>query len=559
MINLEKPFNIHDYVEILLRRKWYILIPFVIVLTGTIPYALYSPKAYLSSTLILVTPQKVPEQIIRPTVTSRIEDRLQSIGQEIMSRTRLEQIIKEFKLYPEEAKRSTDEEIVDKMRKDIRVDIKREGYFFTISYSGKDPIVVTRIANKLASLFIEENLKYREQQAQGTTEFLGIELNGTKAKLEEQEKSIIQYKKQFMAELPEQRDANLKILEQLQRQMEKIGDNLRGARDRKLIIQKQLNDMKVMMASMPSIDDLVEEESPASPSSPASPLVANPFSASKPKSPVQVAAKPKTLSPYEVELNELKKQLALLQMKYTENHPDIRLTRKRIADLEEKVKKVQEQREKEEERERIELARREEEMAREQIEERTIAPLPIDSKSKSPKKERRREPKESIDANAFYKEMEGQLTATDLEIKRLEEEESKTRSMIHEYQARIENTPVRELALITLSRDYENTKDSYNTLLKKSQEAQQAENLERRQKGEQFKVIDPARVPEKPYKPNIPRIMLFGILLGMGCGFGMAFVREQMDRSFRDASDLEAALGLRVIANIPRIKLERAA
>jgi uncharacterized protein involved in exopolysaccharide biosynthesis len=122
-----------------------------------------------------------------------------------------------------------------------------------------------------------------------------------------------------------------------------------------------------------------------------------------------------------------------------------------------------------------------------------------------------------------------------------------------EYRKRIENTPLREQVLSLLMRDYQNTKESYQTLLKKSQEAQQAENMERRQKGEQFKVIDPGRVSEKPFKPDVPKILLFGLLLGMGSGLGLAFGREQMDRSFRDADDLETSLGFRVLANIPKI------
>ncbi|MDP3017350.1 MAG: hypothetical protein Q8N70_09815, partial [Deltaproteobacteria bacterium] len=141
-------------------------------MSGAVIYAVTSPKEYRSATLILVTPQKVPESFIRPTVTSKIEDRLQSIGQEIMSRTRLEQLVSELKLYPEEAKSKSKEEVYELMRKDIRVEVKGKESYFTISYIGKDPRVVTTVTNKLASLFIEENLKLREQQAQGTSEFL---------------------------------------------------------------------------------------------------------------------------------------------------------------------------------------------------------------------------------------------------------------------------------------------------------------------------------------------------------------------------------------------------
>ena len=144
------------------------------------------------------------------------------------------------------------------------------------------------------------------------------------------------------------------------------------------------------------------------------------------------------------------------------------------------------------------------------------------------------------------------------EIQKLREEEANVKAQIAKYRERTENTFLREQSLATLTRDHQNTSDTYQALLRKTQEARQAENLERRQKGEQFKVIDPARVPEKPFKPNIPRVLLFGLLLGMSCGFGLAFFREQMDSSFRDAEDLEATLGFKVLATIPKIKMKAA-
>jgi polysaccharide chain length determinant protein (PEP-CTERM system associated) len=505
MINLEKSFNIHDYIEIFLRRIWYVIIPFVVILIGAILYAYITPKSYLASTLILVTPQKVPEAFVRPTITSRIEDRLQSIGQEILSRTRLEQVISEFNLYQEEGKSLAPEEIVVLMRKNIEVKTRPKEGYFTISYIGKDPKTVTNVTNKLASLFIEENLKSREQQAQGTTEFLSIELEATRAKLEEQEKSVLQFKKQFMSELPEQRDANLKVLDQLQLLYQRIGESLRSANDRKLVIQKQISDTELMIASAPNMK--------------------NSFTSSF------IPLK----DPQEVQLEMLKNQLADLQTKYTEKHPDIVIVQKRITELEAKIEK-------------------------DKLGKKTEGPMTV-SELSAPKTETKREKKDEkseLRLNPRYKEMESQLIATELEIERLREEEVKIKDQINKYRVRIENTPAREQAMAAISRDYQNTKEGYQTLLKKAQEAQQAENLERRQKGEQFRVIDPARIPEKPYKPDIQKIILAALLLGMGSGLGLAFLREQMDHSFRDPEDLEATFGFKVLTNIPKIEKKAA-
>ena len=484
MINPNKPFNIHDYIEVFLRRIWYIVIPVVVVMIGAILYAYSSPKLYRASTLILISPQEVPEAFVRATVTATRGERLQSIGQEIMSRTRLEQIISELGLYREEARSSSLEDIVELMRKDIQIDMRKEGYF-RISYIGKDPNVVAVVTNKLASLFIEENLKFRERQAEGTSEFLSTELEATKTKLEEQEKIVSQFKKQFMGELPEQRDANLRILEQLQLQYQRVSDSLRAAQDRKLFIQKQLSDLKFAVASK---DSAKGKSSPVG-----------------------------TKSSREIQLEQLRYQLSDMQIKYTGKHPDILIVRKKIAELEVEIEKAKLEKE-----EGLE------------IEEKTL----------------------SIDPR--YNEIEDRLMLTEREIERLKEEDAKIRAQMAKYSERVEKTFGRELEITNLTRDYQNAKETYQSLLRKSQEAQQSENLERRQKGERFKVIDPARTPGMPFKPDIPKTLLFGLLLGIGSGFGLAFFREQIDRSFRDAEDLETTLGLKVIANIPKVEKKAA-
>ena len=513
MINTEKSFNIHDYTEIFLRRIWYIVIPFTVIMVAAVLYAFSLPKMYSATTLILVTPQKVPDTFVRPTVTSRIEDRHQSIGQEIMSRTRLEQVISEFKLYSEEAKSLSGEEIIELMRKNVQVEIKGKEGYFTISYIGKDPRAVTMVTNKLASLFIEENLKLREQQAQGTSEFLSIELNAMRTKLEEQEGAITRFKKQFMTELPEQRDANLRILEQLQLQSQKISDNLKAAQDRKLIIQKQLSDMKIQMALGPVSENPKEERTDTTTLS----------DLSQPPLPKQ-----KAQSLEEARLNNARNLLFDLKSKYTGRHPDIVRIERYIAELEKSIEKMKAQ------------------------------DMGGNLSGSEASKKKKDDEKMDMESNPFYKEMESQLVAADLEVKKLKEEDSKIKARIAEFQARVENTPVRELGMTSLTRDYQNTKETYQSLLKKNQEAQQAENLERRQKGEQFKVIDPARIPEKPMQAKVFKILLAGLLLGMGSGLGMAFLREQMDRSFRDAEDLEATVEFKVLANIPRIQKKAA-
>lgn len=568
MINPEKKFSMYDYVEIFLRRIWFIIIPFGVVLAGTGLYAVYAPREYKAATLIMVTPQKVPEQFVKSTVTSTIEERLQSISQEITSRTRLEQLISEFKLYAEMSKTATKEEIVELMRKNILIEIpkkEKEKSYFTISYIGKDPQVVANVTARLTSSFIEENLKGREQQAQGTSEFMAGELEMTKAKLESQEKILTGFKRQFMGELPEQKEANLRVHEQLQNNYQRVSENLRSAQDRKVVIQKQLADIELMMGSATSRLEAASRESKEEAPAPVFPLIfnASPASAPVPSSKPEPQPKAEAKDPQEVQLEKLKAGLKELELRYAEKHPDIILTKRMIKDLEGRVEKARLEREAEEKARKLEAAKE-----AEKVKEAPAQPAPVIVSQGAPpakgdsSKERkigdtRAEKEELLRLGLRYKEMESQLVATDLEIQRLKEEEVKITAQVGRYRERIENTPLREQAIADMTRDYQNTREAYNSLLQKTQEAGRAENLERRQKGEQFRIVDPARVPEKPFKPDLLKVILVGLFLSIAAGLGTGIFREQMDRSFHDASDLETVMSFRVLANIPRVKEER--
>ena len=502
MINPAKAYTTAEYIEILRRRIWYIVIPFVLILTGASAYAIFAPRQYKAGTLVLVSPQRIPEAFVQATVTSKVEERLQSIAQEVLSRTRLEQIMSDLKLYQEERKSLSREEVVALMQKDIKIELptkKEESKgFFTISYIGHDPNTVTTVANRLASQFIEENLKLREQQAAGTTEFLEIELTAAKAKLDQLETAVTQYKRRFMGELPEQRDANIKILEQLQNQYQRVGEALRAAQDRRLYIQKQLTDMELPIGAQGTPG--YEKEGRLS-------LGTSPNLLKEPASP-SPAAEGKGY--YESQRESLTRLIEELRAKYTETHPDVIAARKKLADLENKKDAAK------------------------------------DSANKTEAYDVKKEPR--------YRELNNQLGFTDIEIARFRESERNILGQIEKYRARIEQTPAREQDMASLLREHQSTKETYERLLKKSQDAQQAENLEKRQKGEQFRIIDPARIPEKPFSPDIPKTLLIGLLAAIGGGFGLAFFREQFDRSFHDSGDVEITLGLKVLATIPKIE-----
>lgn len=497
MINTKDYFNQHHLIDMFWRRKWYIFIPFALIVAGSIIFITKTPRVYKTTTTVLVNPQNVSEDLIRSTITTNPQVRFRNLSLEILSRSRLEKIISEFNLYPQKVRSLPTEKVVDLMRRDIQLEINPGGWghsgveFFSLSYVGQNPPLITKVTNKLASLFIEENSNRREQQAQGTVDFLETEMIITKQKLDKEDQQLTNYKRKYLYELPDQRDANLRVLEQLQTNRKGIVESIKAAEDRKLTLQNKLADLEISGYSL-----FLASGKQTSKNSPGS----------------------LPLNPLEQQLNQLRAQLSDLRLRYTENYPDLIPLQKKINELEKETR-----------------------IANSEKEGETAGVSP-----------------EVAAEKRYYRELKFQLASTDKEIQKLVSDERKNSEAITNYRARVENTPIREITLSKFNRDYNQVKETYQTLLKKIEIARQGENLERRQKSERYKVIDTAQVPNKPFKPDIQKILLLGVLAGLGAGLGLAFIREQMDRSFRQAEDLETTLGLRVLANIPKIEAEAA-
>jgi len=508
----QKASNIHDYLEIGLRRKWYIIIPLILSLLVSFGVYKYLPKVYKATTLILVQPQRVPESYVHTTITDSVTGQLSTISQEILSRTRLEKVIQEFNLYSDIRKVLSLEEVVERMRKAVEVKVQtnpqneRTQNSFSISFEGKDPKTVMMVTNKLASLFIEENLKVRESQAEGTAEFLSKELMEMEERLKQKENLIRNFKERSMGQLPQQLDANLRILERLQQQLQTTSENVRAAEDRNMLLQNQIEQLKTRGQFSTSQRLHGEAGSGAEDMSrqgiPADPLI--------------------------VQLNDLKRDLATAQSKYKDTHPDVIDLKKKIANLELKVKRLFE---------RQEAGRTGTGTNDESFSGFTLDP----------------------NTTRLIAQHTEQYNSGVLEAKRLKEEAKHLKEQIGIYQRRIEETPKREQEIALLTRDYDLLKVNYQSLMEKKIQAQMAENLERKQQGEQFKILDPARIPEKPIRPDRDKMLLMGGLIGMAVGLGLVWFRESMDQSFHAVSDLEEYLGIPVIATIPNLIEERKA
>ncbi len=507
-------FDPRELLEIAWRRKWVVLIPFLAIGGMGAFLARALPNVYRATTVILLEKPKVPETYVRSTVTTRIEDRLATINQQLLSRTWLERLINEIDLFREERATVPTEALIGRMRRDIQVQVEGRGKnrnAFTISYQGRDRRVVRDVTNRLAALFIEENSKVREEQAVDTAEFLETQLASLKETLSQQEREVREFKERYMGELPQQQEANLRALDRLQLQSGSLADQLRAAEDRRLLLQAQLAETpRFVHSSVPSGRVPVARARPAPAPAP---------------------------DPAVVQLERARAVLADLQGRYTELHPDVIREKRKVAELESLIGGPG------------------------QAGTAPASRPPVASGSASAAGEAPDPdhagsvPEVRQVPNPLYQQIEAQLAANEKEIKELRQSQNETAVLIRARQRNVENVPRLEQQLLELTRDYDNTRKAYDLLLSKKLEAQVAENLEKHQKGEQFLVLDPAMLPQSPYKPNRGLILVSGLALGFAVGAAGALGLEKLGHSIHRPGELKALLPqVPLIGTIPVIR-----
>lgn len=484
-----KQYTVDDLLHILRRRYWVLLVPMAVVGALAAAYTRSLPNTYWSETVIMVVPQRIPENYVQSTVTARIEDRLQTITPTILSRTRLERIIEQFDLYPELRRTAPMEAVVEQMKDEISVDPGR-GNTFRVGYTGGDPAQVMKVTDALASLFINETLLDRQMQAEGTNQFLDSQLAEARSKLLEQERRLAAWKQAHAGELPTQIDANIQQTLNAQMGLRDLREAMNQDRQRKLELERQLGDLQnptlLADATMPSTD--------SGPSSSASPTA------------VQLATAQSQLEAVE--------QRGLLP-----GHPDFDAARRRVRELEQRLQA-----------------------------EMSAAKTPGPRMGAISPAEATRQRR--------VQALRDEVAALDRQILRSQDEEKRILASQAEAQRRVDAIPTRETELTELTRDYNTMKQSYENLLASKQQSQIAANLERRQVGEQFKVVDPAQLPERPTSPNRPRDIILGLVSGLLFGVALLAFLEYRDKSFKTDEDLAALLDLPVLAVVPLMKSE---
>ena len=483
-------FPIDHYIELVLMHRWSIIIPFCLSMVIGIVLIFVLPKTYEASTTILARPQSVPTDYVQSIVTSDLEARINTMSQQILSRTNLEKIINQFNLFmePDQEDMYMEDKVAD-LRSRILIyiqetDRNKQADTFYISFSGPDPYLVASIVHGLAVLFIDENLRVREAAAVGTSTFLEDELQSVRRQLESVEQKLREFRKKHMGELPEQLETNLRMMDRLQAQMEDRQEALRSAKNRLIIVESQIKDNQITMGPENT------EGSGAG-----------------------------------LALAQLKQQLAALQLSYTERHPDVVRLKSKIADLEAKIDSG--------------------EISPTQLETipRTGAEARSDIYAAQLRNQEMREQSQLKRDRAGLK----------LEINNLNIDIRNIANQIGEYQRRVENTPKREQELQFLQRDYRNIQESYNSMLNRKLEADISVNMEKKQKGEQFQIIEQAYVPLEPAFPNLKLIFMMSVFLGLNFGGGLIFLKEYFDTSLKRQADVERDLGISVLATIPKI------
>jgi uncharacterized protein involved in exopolysaccharide biosynthesis len=504
--------------------------------------AILLPSVYESTSTILIEEQQIPEDFVRSTVTGFADERIQSLTQQILSRSKLWEIIQQFHLYQELQEKYTREEILENMRGDIKLDTisaeiagqgkgggKKRGatrqsgpgqgitIAFSVAYRGKEPDTVQKVAGTLASSYLEQNLKIREAQARTTTQFLEAESKELQERIRALGEKIATFKNEHEGIQPELQQFNLSQADRLDQEIKQIDNQIRTAEDRRIYLEGQLATVK-------------------------------------PDSPIIGSSGERVMDP-QTRLRALQVSLADLQSKFSDDHPDIRKIKREMAELE----KLAGQQGGGASLKRQKLAQLKAELAQKQGKYSDEHPDVRKLKNEIARLEQQPEKAEPVkpvtDAeNPAYVTLTTQIESAKNEMASMQRQREALKAKLQMFNQRLEQTPKLEQEYFALQRDYTNSAAKYQEVMNKIMEARISEGMEEHQKGEKFTLIDPASYPEKPVKPKRLLIILAGFILSMGCGLGAVALAEQMDHSLHSADELSALTGLPVLGSITRIE-----
>jgi polysaccharide biosynthesis transport protein len=482
-------FEIGRYFGVIRRRHmWFLIVLFSVwaVVWGA-SWLLQS--RYSSSTLILVEEPTMPKNYVEPNVNENLQDRLQSISEQILSRTRLLQIIDNLHLYDSKKGTLTADDKVSRMRKDINVELvhnKQNGEIsaFRVTYTAPDPYVAQQITNELTKLFINENLSVRKQQSESTTQFLQNQLAIARSNLAEQDAKVRAFQAAHQGSLPTQEASNLQILSGLQSQLQNEQDALNAVRQQRAYHQSMIDQYRALRGTsaggsatgLPDIDQQLEKS---------------------------------------------RAKLSDLRARYTDQFPEVVQVQAEIA--------------------RLEKARSE-----------LISELGKNANAKGASDTQAAEITEAAQG-ATLLQFQSQLKSDELEIANRQEAITALKARINNYQANLSEQPGVAQQLADLTRGYEQSQANYNDLLKKESDSRMATSMEQMQEGERFSIIDPPSLPLKAAFPNHLKMCGAGAGAGIVLGFLMVVLLEFLDDRLYTDKEIHRLLSIPVISEVPEI------
>ncbi len=525
----QKVKELGDYLEILRRRKWQVLIPAAILSTAATFYVMSIPSVYKSTGTILIEEQEVPAELVKSAVTTYADQRIQVISQQVMTRPHLWGIVEKFNLFEKRRKQEATEGILEQMRKNIVLEMinadiidRRNGQksaatiAFSISYFGETPEQAQRVTNELTSLYLNENLKTRRQKASDTSIFLDDEAKKLNDQIADLEARLANFKQRNVGTLPELAQLNLQLRDRTETESVDVERQLATVSDRKFYLEGQLAQIKPNTPSF-SLDGArildtderlkslrTQYASVASQYSPEHPDVI------KMRNEIEALEQSGASGDRAEESKKLVKlrgDLVAAQERYTEDHPDVIKLRGAIAQT-----------------------------------EAAIARSPSVSVQPARKPE-----------NPAYITLQAQLEATNAELRALKSKQAQTKSRLADYESRLQKTPQVEREYLDLSRERENSIRRYQEIKAKLSEAQQSEGLEKDRKGERFALNEAPNLPDKAAKPNRPLLLLLGMLFSLAGGAAYGGIAEALDKTIRGGNVLAAIVPVPVLASIPYI------
>ena len=539
----EEVKDLSDYLDIIRRRKYWVIIPAFILMLVSAAIAYFLPSTFKSEGLILIESQEIPNDLVKSTVTSYADQRIEVIKQRIMTTERVMGIVNKYKLYSESRQKVPPSEIVEIFRENIEITMvnanvtdprsgraQRASIAFKVSFMDKSPEVAQQVANELVTQFLNENVRNRTGKAAETKDFLEEEANKFQRKIQLLEKKIAEFKDEYSDSLPELLEYNLSMVERLQQE---LADN----QNQIMVLQDQILTMNLELANLPAY-----LESPPQVSS---------------------AGKPTTT---EQQLQLAKAEYSKLSAKYSSNHPDVVQLKRQIESLqsdlgidESEVDNLSNQLTQAEENlsvllQRYSASHPDVKAMKGQVEllkkKLSTAEAKQNSSGNVVSKSTRNDNRQ---VNPIYLQIKSKVDSSEREINRLKNRKIEVAEKLTDFEKRVFQTHQVERAYEDLTRDHDNNLAKYKELRAKQLEAELGQNLESENKGESFTLIEPPQIPNKAEKPNRPKIIAMGFIASLGAGIGLALMIELIQGGVRGYNEMTRIIGQAPLVVIPMI------